>query len=191
MIAKENTKYALIINNAIAEIFDSSKYPSWNEESITAIELTKEQEEWAFIGLVLSNTGELVRPSLDELKSRTKEYLTQCFQDETDALKGRLISQAEQASWGLQVSEAKAYQTSQNPADAPFISVLASARGQELGEYATKIIEKNTTYNQNLALLLGNYQALCDKVDSASDYDGLSEVVYVSPFAESNNNAQG
>ena len=60
----------------------------------------------------------------------------------------------ERETWGLQLEQAKAYKSSGDENDAPFLKVLADNDGVSIDEFATAVIEKAKLYEEMSALAL-------------------------------------
>ncbi|WP_407379805.1 hypothetical protein [Helicobacter sp.] len=182
MTAKPHTKYAIIANGIVSQIFDSTIYQEWDEQSITAIELSGDMSEWVVVGMPANADNTLTRPSLEQARQVHLNELEDCFLREVATLQGSHITQAEINTYDTQVAEAKLYLTEKNPDMTPLLRTLAQSRGQDIAELATKIVQKNQAYNQKLMLLLGNYQKLKDQILKAKSEDELMKIVYVSPL---------
>lgn len=182
MTAKPNTKYAIIANGIVSQIFDDSIYKEWDESSINVIELDSEMEKWVAVGLRANADNTLTKPSLNEAKQIHLNILESCFLQEVQQLKDTHTPQAEINTYETQLQEAKAFVQSNDESQAPLLTILAQARGVELATLAQKIIEKNKAYNQSLMLLLGNFQKLKDRTLKAGAVEELAEIIYESPL---------
>lgn len=183
MQAKPNTKYAIIANGVVSQIFDDSMYKEWDERSINVIELTSEMEKWCAVGLRANADNTISKPSLNEAKQIHLNILESFFLQEVQELKDSHTTQAEINTYETQLEQAKAYAQSKDESQAPLLAILAQARGVELDTLAQKIIEKNQIYNERLMLLLGNFQNLKDKTLKAKTEEELINIVYESPLA--------
>ena len=180
MQAESGKKYALINDFKVVEIFDSSTLSQWDENSILAIPLSAEQEAWVKVGC--SYDGEnILQKTLEEHKQEKLDYVNFCFEQECSAVKGEYIPNDELLTWNLQEAEAKAFSANAQAAT-PLLSTLAKARGLELGALCSKVLEKSTLYSQAVALLVGNRQALQDKIEAATTQKELDAIKYVSPL---------
>ncbi|RDU51888.1 hypothetical protein CQA49_08100 [Helicobacter sp. MIT 00-7814] len=185
MQAQENTTYAIICDNAVTQLFTKEDFSEWNEENILAIPLTAEQVSWVKVGDRFDSASQsIIKPSLDEFKTKALEFVNLNFEYEVSALKDELLPLDEQLTWDSQKSEAKAFLSSKNPNDAPLLSVLANARGQELEALANKVLEKSNDYNAKIALLVGNRQKLQAQIQNAQSISELENLQYISPLKE-------
>lgn len=66
--------------------------------------------------------------------------------------------------------EAQAYLTSNNPEDAPLLAALASGRGIELDDLVQRVIAKSNAFTQLSGYVIGQRQALEDKLDTPATY---------------------
>jgi len=78
----------------------------------------------------------------------------------------------ESSTWVAQSSEAHAY-LADNTVGTPVLSALANARGITIEEQANKVIAKETTFNVEVATLLGQQQVLTDQIKSCNDIKEL------------------
>lgn len=183
MEAKPNTTYAIINNNQVTQLFTKEIMPQWNEAFITAVPLTKKQKQWVNIGTLYDeNTQSFVEPSLDEIKRDQIAYVNANFEKECESIKGEYVPNDEQLSWSIQEEEAKAYWNSENPKLCPMLATLAKSRGIPLQTLVEKVLEKNTQYRQAIAMLVGNRQALQDRIERAESVEAVRAVEYISPF---------
>lgn len=182
MTAKPNTKYAIIANGIVSQIFDSTIYQEWDEQSITTIELSGDMVEWVVVGMPANADNTLTPPSLEQARQVHLNELEHCFLSEVATLQGANITQAERDTYDTQVAQAKAYLAEKNASAAPLLQALADARGQDITELATKIVQKNQEYNEKLMKLLGNYQKLKEQILQAKTQEVLMKIVYISPL---------
>ena len=182
MTAKPNTKYAIIANGIVSQIFDSTIYTQWDENAITTIELDADMESWVAVGMRANADNTLTKPSLEEARKIHLNILESCFLQEVQSLRDAYTPQAEIDSYDTQIQEAKAFIASKDEAQAPLLAVLAQARGVELENLARKIIDKNQEYNTKLMLLLGNFQKLKDQTLKATKESELASITYESPL---------
>ncbi|TLD79845.1 hypothetical protein LS68_009240 [Helicobacter sp. MIT 05-5293] len=184
MKAKPNTKYALI-NGAhiISEIFDSSVYKEWDERSIKTIELNKEQEEYAFIGMQVNHNYTLPPFDIASKKEQILAHITYCLESELYVLReGKTPAEIE--TYQEQAKDAQRFLDTHNEQDAPFLKQLADARNIPLEELAQKVLTKSASYNTAYAKLLGHYQQLKEKIENATTLKELQAISYKSPLGE-------
>lgn len=185
MQAKDNTTYALISGEVVGQLFTKEDMPEWNEEHIQAIELSEEQKEWVEVGMRFDTTTQsIIKPTLEEFKRQQIEHINYMFEKERVQVIGEFIPDDEQLSWSVQTSEAKSYKQSKDTKDCPMLATLAQLRGIELDSLADKVLEKNTSYCENIAKLIGNRQALQDRIESCQSLEEIMAIEYVSPFAK-------
>lgn len=177
MKAKPNTQYAIISNGIVSEIFDSSKYPEWNEQQIQVIEINESNKDFIAVGLRANSDGSLTPPSLNELKAEHLNHLALIFEQQILELDNGLVSEYEKNTYDLQLTQAQNYIHSKDPKDAPFLEILAQKREIDLENLCQKIIEKNTAYMAQKAELLSAYQIAKDKVKAAKNINELSQIM--------------
>lgn len=183
MKAQDNVTYALIQSGQVAQLFTKEDMSEWNEENIHAIALDDEQKQWVEVGMGYDETTDsIIQPTLEEYKHNRLEYINVMFELESREIKGSFVPSDEQVSWEIQVSEAKAYKVSGKSEDCPMLATLAKARGKELSALCDKVIEKNTEFRENIAKLIGNRQALQDRIESCTNISEVLAVEYVSPL---------
>lgn len=182
MKAKDNKKYALIVNGAVAQIFTKEDIAEWDENSILAVELTKKQESSIEVGQSYNESG-FVEITLDEAKQKAINFINKNFEYECDSVKGEYVPQEEVLTWNTQEAEAKAYQTSKKSSDCPMLSALATARGIDLATLAAKVIEKSEKYRAAIIALTANRQSLQDKIEACTTIAQVDKIEYKSPLA--------
>ncbi len=184
MKAQDNTTYALIQGAQVAQLFTKEDIAEWNEEHILALALSEEQKQWVEVGMSYDEASKsILQPTLEEYKQSKLNYINAMFEMECNAIKGEIVPSDEQFSWSIQESEAKAYKASGKSEDCPMLVVLANSRGIELDALVAKVLEKNIAFQQAIAKLVGNRQALQDKVEACTNYKEVLGIEYISPFA--------
>lgn len=83
-------------------------------------------------------------------------------------------SAAEMTSWPIKRAEALAWQTSGNAADAPLLSIEATARGVSLSELVTLVLNKANTLSQLEAAIAGNNGKHNDAIDALAATEGVT-----------------
>lgn len=84
---------------------------------------------------------------------------------------------AERETWGYQKEEALAWQ--QNPATpTPFCDAVAAGRGVPRELFMTKVLENYTLFYQAAANILGQQQALIDRVNALEDVAAVLAVTW-------------
>lgn len=69
------------------------------------------------------------------------------------------------ATWELQRAEALAYQA-MSQGTAPMLEQMAKRRGQNVGELALSILDKSSSYANDLGIVMGDWQAALAKLDT-------------------------
>lgn len=175
MKAKENITYAMINNQQVASFFTKASLKEWNEEQILAIPLTKAQEKWVKVGMAYKD-GEIVKPSLDELKDNAILVLNGMFDGQIELLKGEMIPDAEILSWNDQEKEARAYL--EHKTEPIFLKVIASTRNIPLDLLAQKVVQKADTYRSGLARIIAERQRCEDLIKSAQTEKELEQIEF-------------
>ena len=124
-------------------------------------------------------TGTTWKIKLVDAKKEKITELKIAQQDATQAVIGTLAS-AEPATFTIQVSEAEAW-TANNTTATPFIDSLLAARaiaGETKVILIGKILANSTAYKTAYAGLLGKFQALVKKVNTATTVAQISAVVW-------------
>lgn len=75
-------------------------------------------------------------------------------------------SAGEMASWAIKIAEARAYQTSNDPAQAPTLASIATVRGITTASLAQKVLDQATPFLQAEAYIDGIRGKHCDAVDA-------------------------
>lgn len=183
MKAKANTTYAIINNNTVTQLFTRADMPEWNEEFINAVALTNKQKSWVKIGTPYDEAlNTFTEPSIDEIKEQQIAYINANFEKECEMIKGEHIPADEQMTWRIQEQEAEYYNANPTPEVAPLLNTLAQMRGIPLEMLIEKVLEKNARFRTSIALLVGNRQALQDRIDKAETIEEVLEIEYISPF---------
>lgn len=84
-------------------------------------------------------------------------------------------NEVETSTWAAQRAEAQAY-VNDNTSATPVLSVLAEARGIDIGELVTRVITKAAAYDQAIALLLAQQQVVIDRINSAQTIEDCNVV---------------
>lgn len=180
MKAKDGILYALIQDDEVIQIFDSTQLKEWDENSILAVEIPEGKE--ILIGQRYDKkTQSFVEKSLDELKEELKAQISFYFEREVSYMQAG-ITQGEIATYEAQKREAQEY-LADNNTPTPLLSEIAKKRGMSVANLAAKIIAKNEAYVSNLGKLLGYKQSLCKQVEMAESREGLKSIIYKSPLA--------
>ena len=75
-------------------------------------------------------------------------------------------SAGEMASWAIKIAEARAYQASGDPAQAPTLAAIATVRGITTASLAQKVLDQATPFLQAEAYIDGIRGKHCDAVDA-------------------------
>lgn len=181
MKAKKNTLYALIENNVVTHIFDSTQLSEWDENAITAIEIPKGKN--IEIGTRYdANTQSFIDKTLQEQKELMADRINFLFEREVSYMQER-IPQSEKSSYEMQKKEAESFLNDEN-ADTPLLDELARQRSMDKKLLAQKILEKNKIYTEKLAKLLGYKQNLIKQVENTQTQTELDNIKYISPLNE-------
>lgn len=118
------------------------------------------------------------RNNEETLKSAKEGKIKELLNSYNEAIKPYIIDtpDSEMLTWERQESEAKAYQASKNPSDAPLLAKLAENRGVSLEVFANKVIEKSTLYREVSSKLIGKRQALEDRVKVATSLEEIEAI---------------
>lgn len=90
-------------------------------------------------------------------------------------------SAGEMASWSIKVAEARAYQASSNPAQAPTLATIATIRGITVAALVQKVLDQAAPFLQAEAYIDGIRGKHCDRIDAMVDvasiitYDWMTE----------------
>lgn len=180
MKAKEGVLYAMIQDDEVVQIFDSTQLREWDENAIFAVEIPQGKE--ILIGQRYDKkTQSFVEKSLDELKEDLKAQISFYFEREVSYMQAG-ITQGEIATYESQKREAQEY-LADNNTPTPLLSEIAKKRGMSVANLAAKIIAKNEAYVSNLGKLLGYKQSLCKQVELAESKEALKGIIYKSPLA--------
>ncbi|MDA3967371.1 hypothetical protein [Helicobacter sp. WB40] len=116
------------------------------------------------------NEGTLKSAKVGKIKELINSY--------NQAIKPYIIDtpDSEMLTWERQESEAKSYQVSKNPSDAPLLAKLAENRGVSLEVFANKVLEKSTLYREVSSKLIGKRQALEDRVKIATSLEEIEAI---------------
>lgn len=85
------------------------------------------------------------------------------------------FSVVEKSTWDIQLAEAKAY-TVDNTASTPILSAIATERGLTVGDLAAKVLIKAASYQEMVAKLIGEKQALETRIQTASTNAELNDL---------------
>lgn len=178
--AKDNTKYAVIVNGKVAQIFDSTEIKEWDENTINAVEIPQNENISINDGYD-SITNTFQKKSLEEIKAQFLENVNFLFEREKGYMQGN-VAQGEIESWVTQLREAKELKA--NPkAQTPLLTQIAKTRNMDIKTLADKVIAKNVAFNEKLGQLIGNRQKLEKEIQNAKDLESLEKIKYISPFA--------
>lgn len=179
MIAKDSTKYALIENGEVTQIFTSAQLREWDENTILAVEIPENKE--VTIGTRYEEAlGMFLEKSLQELKEDLKDKITFFYEREVGYMQGE-TPQSEANTFERQRQEAQELKNNPN-AETPLLLELAKQRGEDKQALAEKILNKNAKYTQRLAKLLGYKQSLIKQVENAENAEALQAIKYISPL---------
>lgn len=120
--------------------------------------------------------GYAPKKSLDEAKSvKLTEINAAC-----DNILNAAVStypETEVLTFDQQTSEARAYLASQNPSDAPLLTALAAGRGITLDDLVQRVIAKHDAFSQLSGYVIGQRQALEDKLDLCQSVEDVEAIV--------------
>lgn len=81
--------------------------------------------------------------------------------------------QSEILTFDQQVEEVEKYLSSGSPSDAPLLTALATARGIELDDLCSRIIDKRTAFSQLSGWIIGQRQRLEDILDTLETVEAV------------------
>lgn len=115
-------------------------------------------------------------PTFEEAKAfKLSEINSAC-----DAILNQAVNsypESEVLTFDQQVEEVKAYQSSGNPADAPLLSALASARGITMDDLIQRVMSKRQAFSALSGYVIGQRQALEDRLDECQTTEEVNAIV--------------
>ena len=114
-------------------------------------------------------------PTLDEAKAAKLAEINAACQSTLESLTPT-YPERELTTFDKQESEARAY-AADATASTPFLSALAAARGIELADLVQRVIAKADAFTSASGYIIGQRQALEDRLDAAQTVDDVRAVV--------------
>lgn len=102
---------------------------------------------------------------LAALKAELRQAAGAAFRTAAESLNAAYTA-PEVQTFEQQVREAKAYQADAS-ADCPMLGPLAVARGIDLADLAGRVLAKHAAYSARMGSLMGQRQAIEDRLDAA------------------------
>lgn len=161
---------------AVLNMITPPAYDWWTHR---LVEGTPEQREgkWyqTWVLESVTHTPEEEAERLAEAKS-TKLSEINTVTDATIAVLTETYPDREIATFDKQESEARAY-VADPMSSTPFLSALAAARGIELADLVQRVITKADAFTSASGYIIGQRQALEDRLDAAQTVDDVRAVV--------------
>ncbi len=168
----EGNKFLIIDGNKQRLIDTLAFIPSLSEKEI--IEYNDDEVAQGYDGSWYMSGSE-PKISFEEAKAlKLSEINTAC-----DSILNAAIStypETEVLTFDQQISEANAYLASQNPSDAPLLTALAAGRGITLDDLVQRVIAKHDAFSQLSGYVIGQRQALEDKLDLCQTVEDVESV---------------
>lgn len=139
------------------------------------VELSGTAIEKGFDGAWYRRGKAPIQPIVEAKASKLSEINSAC-----DAILNQAVNsypESEVLTFDQQVEEVKAYQSSGNTADAPLLSALASARGITLDDLIQRVMSKRQAFSVLSGYVIGQRQALEDKLDSCQTTEEVKAIV--------------
>lgn len=114
-------------------------------------------------------------PTLDEAKAAKLAEINAACQSTLESLTPT-YPERELTTFDKQESEARAY-LADPAASTPFLSALAAARGIELADLVQRVIAKADAFTSASGYIIGQRQALEDRLDAAETLEDVRAVV--------------
>ena len=116
-----------------------------------------------------------IQPIAEAKAAKLSEINSAC-----DAILNQAVNsypESEVLTFDQQVEEVKAYQASGNPADAPLLSTLSSARGITLDDLIQRVMAKRQAFSVLSGYVIGQRQALEDRLDECQTTEEVNAIV--------------
>lgn len=84
----------------------------------------------------------------------------------------------ERETWHVQQREAEAWRATPNAAVIPMVTAMAANRGLTIDALVDKIMENVELFRTTSGQILGQQQALLDRIDAATDMDTLLSIAW-------------
>ena len=161
---------------AVLNMITPPAYDSWTHR---LVEGTPEQRDgkWyqTWVLEAVTHTAEEEAERLSDAKSAKLAEINAACQSTLEALTPT-YPERELTTFDKQESEARAY-LADATASTPLLSALAAARGIELGDLVGRVITKADAFAGASGYIIGQRQALEDRLDAAQTMDDVRAIV--------------
>jgi hypothetical protein len=130
------------------------------------VELTQEEVEARQAEIAANALPNALRQKKREIESQYKSAVAQLTAGYDDK---------EISSWPQQAEEAKARNANPN-AELPLVAAIAAARGMDLSEMVTRILQKEAAFKPAFGTILGTKQARLLALESAQTLEEMQAV---------------
>lgn len=114
-----------------------------------------------------------------EAKAWLKTQVADRARDVQDAfIAARCYSVGEAASWPVKLSQARAYQASGKPTDAPMLQAESAASGRTLADVASRVLNNGDAFSAFTAQCAGNRQKHQDAIDALTTFEQVATYDY-------------